>query len=133
MARQVRQEPAAAEQAGRQRDAKQRWRRRTVSHLEPRVFRPGESSKGGRKIGRLFLYRWRLKALTRKNMRPKSTVSRIAIVLGVVALGLVWWQVAIARASAQEAQLRSGLFRLRDALDDYVAKTGSCPARLEDI
>ena len=64
----------------------------------------------------------------------KRTVAGFVVFLLLVLAG--WWMSSWREESllhAKEATLKTDLFRMRDALDEYTSDTGTCPDSLEKL
>ena len=62
---------------------------------------------------------------------PRITVLLSIVVLVIATIVLLQYQSSV--RSAEEATLRGQLFQMRDALDAYQAKTGTCPESLSQL
>jgi type II secretory pathway pseudopilin PulG len=58
---------------------------------------------------------------------------RAAAALVIILLVLVGVQTRNSRVRAKEATLKAGLFQLRDAIDEHLARTGTCPESLKAL
>jgi hypothetical protein len=55
----------------------------------------------------------------------------LLVVLLLVLFGLSIQTYRNSRVHGKEASLKAGLFQMRDALDEYMARTGTCPDSLK--
>ena len=66
--------------------------------------------------------------------RFKRPVIGLALAAVIVAMSLVLYlQRSSATIEGQEAVLKSQLFTMRDAIDEYVSRTGKCPDSLSAL